>query len=247
MTQQESHQTSGASRLRPLRRLFNQVTPRYDLLNRVFTFGLDQRWRRRAARLCIADGTKRVLDLCCGTADLALLMATEASDEMEIVAADFSETMIKAATEKVEAQGSSNQVELVLADAADLPFPDGHFDAVGIAFAFRNLTFANPDTAAYLSEVLRVLSPKGRFVIVETSQPQYPLLRAAFHAYMRLWVGPLGGLASGNRGAYRYLAESACRFPPQEEVASQLMNAGFSRVECRPLLLGVACIHEAWR
>ena len=234
-------------RPRPLHRLFNQVAPRYDLLNLVLTLGLDQRWRRRAAKLCVADGTERVLDLCCGTADLALLMAREASHDLEIVAVDFSETMIAAAKKKVAAQGFGDRIGLVLADASDLPFPDEHFGAVGIAFGFRNLTFDNPGTAGYLAEVLRVLAPRGRLVIVETSQPRNTWLRAAFHLYMRLWSAPLGGLASGRWGAYRYLARSACRFPPPEEVAGLLKASGFSRVEYTPMLGGMTGVHVAWR
>jgi len=188
-----------------------------------------------------------VLDLCCGTADLALLMGREVGDRLEIVAADFSETMIAAATKKVAAQGFAGRIDLVLADAADLPFPDGHFGAVGIAFGFRNLTFENSGTTGYLAEVHRVLAPKGRFVIVETSQPRSPWLRAAFHAYMRLWTAPLGGLVSGRWGAYRYLARSACRFHPPEEVAGLLQAAGFSRVEYTPMLGGMTGVHVAWR
>ena len=234
-------------RPRPLYRLFNQVAPHYDLLNRALACGLDQRWRLRAAKLCAAGGTKRVLDLCCGTGDLALLIAREASHDPEIVSADFSETMIAAAKKKMAAQGFADRIDLVLADASDLPFPDGHFGAVGIAFGFRNLTFESSGTAAYLAEVHRVLAPGGRFVIVETSQPRNPWLRAAFHMYMRLWAGPFGGLASGRWGAYRYLARSACQFPPPEEVAGLLRASGFSRVEYTPVLGGITGVHVAWR
>ncbi|MFC2078944.1 ubiquinone/menaquinone biosynthesis methyltransferase [Candidatus Bipolaricaulota bacterium] len=247
MTTSESPQLPGVRRPRPLHGLFNQVAPRYDLLNRFFTVGLDQRWRKRAAKLCTAAGMRRVLDLCCGTADLAILVARTATDVLEISAVDFSETMIQAATKKVSAVGLSGKIDLMLADAAELPFPDGHFDAVGVAFGFRNLTFANSNAESYLAEIRRVLSPGGRFVIVETSQPRGAWLRIAFHTYMRCWVGPLGGLLSGRRAAYRYLAESACRFPPPEGVASQLWRAGFSRVETTPLLGGVTGIHVAWR
>jgi demethylmenaquinone methyltransferase/2-methoxy-6-polyprenyl-1,4-benzoquinol methylase len=188
-----------------------------------------------------------VLDVCCGTADLALLLAEEADSETEIVAADFSETMIAAARRKVEARRCADRMSLILTDASELSFPDGHFDAVGIAFAFRNITFRNPKEARYLAEIHRVLAPNGRFVIVETSQPRWSLLRAGFHRYMRHWSAPVGGVISGHRGAYRYLSLSARQFPRPEGVACLLEGAGFSRVEFTPLLGGVAGIHVAGR
>ncbi|MFC2095872.1 ubiquinone/menaquinone biosynthesis methyltransferase [Candidatus Bipolaricaulota bacterium] len=247
LSQDANQEDPTVARSRPLHRLFNQVTPRYDTLNRFFTLGLDQPWRRRVAKLCTKAGTKRTLDLCCGTADLALLMARGSDDELELTAVDFSETMIATAKKKAMAQGASNRIQFVLADASDLPFPDGYFDAIGIAFGFRNLTFANSNAASYMAEIRRVLAPEGRFVIVETSQPCNPLLRKAFHLYMRLWVGPLGGLISGRWGAYRYLAESASRFPPPDEIASQLLNVGFSQVEYTSLLGGITGVHVVWR
>lgn len=247
MTQDAEQELSGKGKRRPLHRLFNQVTPQYDLLNRLFTFGLDQRWRRRVAKLCTSAGSARVLDICCGTADLALLIAKEARTALEVVAVDFSEAMIAVAADKTADQGFSDRISLVLADASELPFPDEHFDAIGIAFGYRNLTFQNPNTSDYLMEIRRVLAPTGRFVIVETSQPRDRLLRAAFHLYMRIWVGPLGGMLSRRWGAYRYLAESACRFPPPDEVAGLLKAAGFSRVDHKPLLGGITGIHIAWR
>ena len=232
---------------RPLYDMFGQVTSRYDLLNRILTLGLDQRWRRRAARVCLLGRPARVLDLCCGTADLAMLLAGEAVGEIEIVAADFSEAMLAAAKRKVEAAGHADRVSLQLADAAELPFPDGYFQAVGIAFAFRNLTFKRPESSRYLVEVLRVLVPGGRFVIVETSQPPWPVLRRGFHIYLRDWVDPIGRLLSGHRGAYRYLSVSARQYPPPDGVARMLKEAGFSHVEHTPLLGGVAAIHVATR
>jgi len=232
---------------RPLYRLFNQVTPHYDLLNRILTVGMDQRWRRRAARVCLSGRPARVLDVCCGTADLALLLAEEANGEAEIVAADFSEAMIAAARRKLEARRCADRISLILTDLSQLPFPDGHFEAVGIAFAFRNITFRNPRTARYLAEIRRVLTPEGHFVIVETSQPRWSLLRGGFHQYMKRWSAPVGGMISGHRGAYNYLSLSARGFLTPEGVLRLLKGARFSHVEHTPLLGGVAGIHVAWR
>ncbi|MFC2099708.1 ubiquinone/menaquinone biosynthesis methyltransferase [Candidatus Bipolaricaulota bacterium] len=233
--------------MKPLHRIFTHVAPRYDLLNRILTLGFDQQWRKKAAALCVEAGARRVLDLCCGTADLALQVARAGGDGLRISAVDFSKPMLVAAERKLQARGISDKIALLHADAADLPYPDGYFDAVGIAFAFRNLTYANAGADAYLAEIHRVLAPGGRFVIVETSQPQSLLLRKAFHAYMRFWVRPFGGLVSRQRIAYRYLAQSACHFPPPREVSCKLGRAGFSRVQYKPLLGGVTGIHIASR
>lgn len=232
---------------RPLYRLFNQVTPHYDLVNRILTVGLDQRWRRRAARVCLSGRPARVLDVCCGTADLVLLLAEEADSETEIVAADFSETMIAAARRKVEAKRRADRISLIRTDVSELPFAEGYFEAIGIAFAFRDITFRNPKEARYLSEVHRVLAPEGRFVIAETSQPRRSLLRGGFHQYMKHWSAPVDGVISGHRGAYRYLSLSVRKSVPPEGVLHLLEDARFSHVEYTPLLGGMAGIRIAWR
>ena len=130
-------------------------------------------------------------------------------------------------------------------DAAALPFPNGYFDCVGISFAFRNLTYKNPLALYHVSEVLRVLKPNGRFIIIESSQPRVKVLRILFHLYLRWFVLKLGSLISGNRGAYRYLAESATRFYTPLEIKQMLITAGFSDVSFCPFLFGVAGIHVA--
>ncbi len=225
--------------------MFDAVPRRYDLINRLFTFRLDERWRARAAGICLREEPRRVLDLGCGTGDLALHLARRAGAGTEVIGADFSEPVLEAARAKATAAGLDGRVSFASADASELPFTEAHFDAVGIAFAFRNLTWRNPLRERYLSEVLRVLTPGGRFVIVESSQPGSSVLRSLVHWYLRVIVTRLGGAISGRRGAYRYLAESARKFHPPEEVTSMLLGAGFSRVDWRRLMGGVAAIHVA--
>ena len=142
---------------------------------------------------------------------------------------------------------SSPRHTFIHGDIGRLPFRDGYFSVVAISFAFRNITYSNPLRDRYLAEVLRVLSEGGRFIIVETSQPPNPLLRTAFHTYLRWFVSGLGSFLSGHRGAYRYLAESARRFYTPNEVASLLKNAGFREVHTSPMLGGIAAIHVAVR
>jgi len=225
--------------------MFMAVPGRYDLINRLFTWGLDERWRHRATFECLKGQPEQLLDLCCGTADLALRLAGMSSNSTRIVGIDFSLPMLEVARKKVEDSGTSDRVALVHGDTATLPFPDGHFDCIGISFAFRNLTYKNPLALRYLTEVLRVLRPGGRFVIVESSQPGSRLIRKLFHLYMRWYVSRLGHLLSGNQGAYKYLAESASRFYTVEEIRNLMLEVGFCRFFSRRLAFGAVAIHVA--
>ena len=222
--------------------MFTAVPHRYDLVNRVITLGLDKRWRLKAAGQCLALQPERVLDLCCGTGDLALNIAGLAENSVELTGIDYSRPMLEIAVQKAESSDIGNKISFVYGDAANLPFPDGHFCCVGISFAFRNLTYKNPLAQCYLAEVLRVLDDGGTYVIVETSQPRGRLMRKLFHLYLRWFVFRVGHLLSGNRGAYHYLAESAARFYTFNELEELLLVAGFSRVSFQPLFFGAVGI-----
>ena len=233
------------ARVKPLHSMFTAVPRRYDLVNHVITWYLDVRWRRRAASACLANNPKKVLDLCCGTGDLAINLARLADRDAEVNGIDYSQPMLEIATEKAKAAGLGDKVALVHGDVASLSFPDGYFDSIGISFAFRNLTYKNPLTDQYLAEILRVLAPEGRFVIVESSQPKSRLIRTLFHLYLRWFVFRMGHWLSGNRGAYQYLSESARRFYGPDEVESLLLSVGFKEVSHQSLMLGAAGIYLA--
>lgn len=230
---------------KPLHRIFTAVPRRYDLINRIITFGLDQRWRREAAKECLASHPGRVLDIGCGTGDLVLNLARLADDDVALIGLDYSRPMLEIATRKAARLAKKGKITFIYGDAANLPFPDGYFDGVGISFAFRNLTYKNPLTSRHLAEVLRVLSPGGRYVIVESSQPKSKLIRKLYHFYLRWFVYPVGYLLSGNKGAYSYLAESATRFYTAEEVKEMLLAAGFRQVSFRRFFFGAAALHIA--
>ena len=231
----------------PLHGMFTTVPPRYDLVNRIITLGLDKRWRRLAARTCLEGKPQQALDLGCGTGDLAINIALLAGERVEITGLDYSLPMLEMARQKAARAGVGKKVKFVHGEATQIPFPDGHFDCVGISFAFRNLTYKNPLCLSHLAEVKRVLGPGGRYVIVESSQPENGIIRALFHLYLQAFVRPVGILVSGNKGAYRYLAESTSRYYSPKEVREMLLTAGFGSVSYHPLLFGAAGIHVATR
>ena len=182
------------------------------------------------------------MDLCTGTGDLAMHIAGIAKSGTEITGFDYSRPMLDIAEQKAQ-QSGTGKIRFVLGDAAKMVFTDDYFDAIGIAFAFRNLTYKNSDSEKFLAEIFRVLKPGGKFVIVESSQPANGLLRFLFHTYTKTMVYHLGSWISGNKTAYRYLANSVIDYFTPEEVTALLQKTGFSEIRHIPLMGGVAAIH----
>ncbi|HPI84830.1 MAG TPA: ubiquinone/menaquinone biosynthesis methyltransferase [Bacteroidales bacterium] len=229
---------------RPLYKIFTAVPPSYDIINRIFTLTLDERWRKRAASACLAGNPERIMDLCTGTGDLAIRLSRMSHGTVEITGYDYSEPMLEIAHKK---SIKRHQAGIVYqqGDAAAMPFPDNHFDSIGISFAFRNLTFKNFDTPKFLAEINRVLKPGGRFVIIESSQPKWGWLRVLFRFYTRFFVYPVGGMISGNWPAYKYLSYSVIRYYQPEEICDLLKQHGFTSVSFTRLSGGVAALHVA--
>jgi demethylmenaquinone methyltransferase / 2-methoxy-6-polyprenyl-1,4-benzoquinol methylase len=224
-----------------VRSMFSDIAPRYDLLNHLLSFNVDRRWRRRAIRALEwhrrADGT--YLDLCAGTLDVAVELARQPGFRGQVVGADFAEPMLRAGRSKVRAQ----PVHPAAADAVALPLRDSSCAGAIVAFGIRNLA----DLDAGLREVARVLSPGGRFVILDFTTPPNPVVRSGYHLYFHHVLPRIGGLISGNRGAYRYLPESVARFPSPQVLADRMTRAGFRAVSWTPLTFGVAAIHAGVR
>ena len=227
---------------KPLYCIFTDIPPRYDLINHIITWGLDRHWRWLAARECITSQPKKVLDLCCGTGDLALNIARLSGSGIAISGIDYSQPMLEIAAHKAEKLGLGKRVSFLYGDVASLPFPDNYFDCIGISFAFRNLTYKNPQVKQYLAEIHRVLRPEGRFIVIETSQPRSVIIRKLFHIYLRCFVFRIGYLLSGNRGAYRYLAESAANYFTPAELKELLHASVFRDIRFQPLFMGAAGI-----
>ncbi len=218
---------------------------RYDLINCIFTWGLDERWRLKAARLCLETQPKMILDLCCGTGDLAIRLAQLADSSTKVIGLDYSQPMLERAKEKASLLPLKIELDFLHGDVNDLPFPSEYFDCIGISFAFRNLTYKNPNTLRYLSEIVRVLKKGGRFVIVESSQPPNPVIRKLDHFYLRTFVRWMGTLLSKNKPAYVYLTESARNYYTAEELSDLLVKTGFNKVSVKRLLFGATAIHVA--
>ena len=225
---------------KPLHGMFSDVPPRYDLINTVITWNMDKQWRNIAAQACLETRPRSILDLCCGTGDLAINIARLAGYPLEIKGLDFSQPMLERAERKASSLNGKANIKFIQGEADRLPFADNYFDCIGISFAFRNLTYKNPLAARHLSEIVRVLKPGGRFVIVESSQPASRLIRTLYHFYMRLFVTKVGNWLSGNKGAYHYLAESASRYYSPPELKKILIDCGFNKVSYLALFFGAA-------
>ena len=216
-----------------IRRMFEGVAPRYDLLNRVLSLGIDRRWRSRVVERLQLGPDDRVLDLCCGTGDLALEIARTA----HCVACDFTWNMLTRAQTKSSA--AARPIQLAAADTLSLPFPSDYFDAATIAFGLRNLE----DMPAGLREMRRVLKPGGKLAVLEFSHPHRWFLKIPYRFYLNVLLPRLGDLLSRRGEAYRYLAESIMGFPEPARLVELMQTAGFRDTTYTRESGGIVAIH----
>ncbi|MBN1365799.1 MAG: ubiquinone/menaquinone biosynthesis methyltransferase [Syntrophaceae bacterium] len=228
-----------------LNRIFGAIPGHYDLVNRLFTWGMDKSWRRQLVSAILKHHPKKILDIGCGTGDLSTSIALHSQGTIEITGYDFSEPMLEIATCNAQELVPNAKLTFIQGEAAQMPFPDEAFDCIGISFALRNLIFENPLAERHLSEIRRVLKTGGHFLCVESSQPRNRIIRALSHFYIRSYVYWIGVLISGDRDAYRYLAQSAINFYTPEEVGKKFLAAGFRQFFYRPLFFGAAGIYQA--
>ena len=233
---------------RKVREMFTQIAPRYDLLNHLLSLQLDRVWRARVARHLrkILDRPDAlVLDLCCGTGDLAFSLAR--ASRARVVGADFSHAMLVRAVEKSRSlppfQNKPTPMPFFEADALCLPFASESFHLVAAAFGFRNLA----NYLAGLAEIHRILKPGGILAFLECTEPRDDFLGNLYRWYFRRIVPLVGGLLSGNRAAYTYLPTSVSRFFRPAELASLMRSAGFESVEYRVWTLGTVSFHTGVR
>jgi demethylmenaquinone methyltransferase / 2-methoxy-6-polyprenyl-1,4-benzoquinol methylase len=221
--------------------MFDAIAPRYDLLNRVLSAGIDQRWRRRAIAALELTGREVLLDVCTGTADVAL--QARASGAHRVVGVDFAAAMLAIGRRKIHATGQDRYIALVRGDATRLPLRDARADAATVAFGIRNVQ--RPDLACM--ELARALKPGGRLAILEFGMPRIPGIAALYRWYFKYLLPLIGRTISRHDAAYSYLPESVSVFPPPAEFVTILRQAGFVDVHAVPLTLGIVYLYVARR
>jgi len=230
-------QWTDEERINAVKVIFDTISPRYDLLNRLMSGRQDVRWRRfTVSRL--PQNAKIALDVATGTGDLAIDMA--ATGRMEVFGVDFVEKMMRYAVEKTTARNLSGRITYSAADAMNLPFPADTFDAATMAFGIRNM----PDRLSALKEMVRVVKPGGKILVLEMTFPRNLRLRRFFTWYLNNVIPFVGGIISGNRSAYKYLPDSIQDFLNPDDLAALFEKAGLESVKAFPMTFGLTYLHE---
>ena len=233
------YKDSGLNKKQQVTKMFDTISKEYDSLNRVISFGIDIKWRKKVVDIVAQHQPKNILDIATGTGDLAIsLSKTSAS---EIVGLDISEGMLEVGRQKISQKQLNSKIKMIVGDSENLPFDDDTFDAITVAFGVRN--FENLEKG--LAEIHRVLKPKGVFVILETSVPTKIVYKQGYSFYTKYILPTIGKVFSKDQSAYSYLCESASKFPYGEELNNILRQIGFNSVKDLPQTFGVATIYQA--
>lgn len=220
--------------------IFSAIAERYDTFNAMASLGIDRGWRRELVRTAHLSPSSRVLDLASGTGDVAFAIAN-LGRPAEVVATDFNAEMLAVAEKKAAENPPAVPVSFSLADAQALPFEDESFDVVTVAFGVRNF----PDRQKNFAEVLRVLRPGGRYLILEFSRPNFAPWRGVYHVYLRHAIPAIGGALTGDREGFVYLNDSIRQFPAQAQLAAELRKTGFTTISWKDLSGGIVALHTA--
>ncbi|MFV0473563.1 MAG: bifunctional demethylmenaquinone methyltransferase/2-methoxy-6-polyprenyl-1,4-benzoquinol methylase UbiE [Pikeienuella sp.] len=223
--------------------VFSSVASRYDVMNDVMSLRIHRLWKEALVDWMAPRRGLKLLDVAGGTGDISFRVLDRIRGEGEAVICDMTAPMLVEGRKRAEAENLSHALSWVCGDAMKLPFPDRSFDLYTIAFGIRNVTRIEEA----LAEARRVLRPGGRFMCLEFSRVDPPLMRKAYDLYSFQVIPRMGQLVAGDRDSYQYLVESIRKFPDQERFAEMIREAGFSRVAWRNQTLGVAAIHSGWR
>jgi demethylmenaquinone methyltransferase/2-methoxy-6-polyprenyl-1,4-benzoquinol methylase len=225
--------------------VFRRVADRYDLMNDLMSFGLHRIWKDLLVAKVRPPASRpfAVLDIAGGTGDVAFRVARQGGPQTRVIVADINAKMLRVGEERARRRRLDGRVAFVEANAEELPFPDGRFDACTIAFGIRNV----PRIETALKESFRVLKVGGRFLCLEFSHVDLPLLDRVYDAYSSAAIPVMGKVVNGDGAAYRYLVESIRRFPPAELFADMIAAACFARVETTRLNGGIVAIHSGWK
>lgn len=217
-----------------IKRLFDNIAPDYDKLNHILSLNIDKGWRKKAVREIVdSDSPLKVLDVACGTGDFTIEIARKAATGSSVTGIDLSEGMMAVGRDKIKAAGVDAALEY--GDCEALKYADDTFDRISVGFGVRN--FEN--LAIGLREMCRVLKPAGKLVILELSVPSNPIIRWCYKLYFLNILPAIGGMVSGNRGAYEYLPASVLHFPAPDKFIPMLREAGFAEVKHKALTFGV--------
>jgi len=234
------YQSTQDSKKAQVERMFDKIAPRYDLLNRVLSLGIDVWWRRKALNKLRAGAPKEILDVATGTADVAI-MATKILKPDRVVGVDIANQMLDIGRVKINREALGNVISLETGDSENLRFDDTSFDAVTVAFGVRN--FENLEKG--LSEMLRVLRPGGQVVILEFSKPRIFPFKQLYNAYFKYVLPLIGRLTSRDMRAYTYLFESVQAFPEGDDFIQILSKTGYQHPRCERLTLGICSVYTA--
>lgn len=219
--------------------MFDAISGNYDGLNRVISFGIDVKWRKKVLKLVAAKNPETILDIATGTGDLAILMAK--TNAKTIIGLDISSGMLEVGKKKIVEKKLDSVIEMIIGDSESMPFSDNHFDAITVSFGIRNFETLEKG----LTEIHRVLKPNGIFVILETSVPEKTPYKQGYKFYSKNILPIIGKLFSKDNVAYGYLSESASVFPFGEKLNNILRKIGFIDVVAMPQTFGVATIYSA--
>jgi len=220
-------------------KMFDNLAGRYDIMNCVLSAGIDIGWRKKAIGILKKDNPQQLLDVACGTGDMAI-MAARMLKPQKITGIDISEQMLAVGKNKIEKEGLTEVIQLLKGDSETINFPHNSFDAITVAFGVRNFeTLENG-----IREMLRVLRPGGRLIVLEFSKPKNAAIRKLYNLYMGIVAPRMAGLFSQDKKAYRYLNESAKAFPDRQLFIDILNKTGFSDTSYKTLSLGICCIYS---
>ena len=239
MSKIKPYKDSDLTKKEQVTKMFDNISGEYDGLNRVISFGIDIKWRKKVVKLVKENNPDTILDIATGTGDLAInLTETNAS---KIIGLDISSGMLEFGKTKINKKGLDSKIDMILGDSENMPFEDNSFDAITVAFGIRN--FENLENG--LKEILRVLNPGGAFVILETSVPTKTPFKQGYKLYTNNIMPFIGKTFSKDQSAYAYLSESASVFPYGENLNNILRKIGFINVEDFPQTFGVATIYKS--
>lgn len=223
--------------------VFDSVAERYDVMNDLMSLGIHRLWKRITINQTGVRAGQSVLDLAGGTGDLAMKLSERTGDTGRVVLADINESMVSVGRDRMIDRGIVNNLHYTLADAEQLPFKQGSFDCITMAFGLRNVT----DKQRALESMFSVLRPGGRLLVLEFSKPVLPMLSKAYDTYSFTALPALGKLVAGDSESYRYLAESIRKHPDQQTLMEMMQQAGFERCDYQNMTGGVVALHKGFK